>query len=107
MPVPNDLHCMSKTAVITLKIHVVGVVLGLFGGGLTNFLLHLSGMTMEEARYWQQHWRDRREQVVYAKAIEKREKEEFELLHEHSLKYKDNKELIIDNEDENKTENKS
>lgn len=39
---------------------IVGGTLGLFAGVATVGLLSLSGMTMEEARYWQYKWKTER-----------------------------------------------
>ncbi|CAG9862573.1 unnamed protein product [Phyllotreta striolata] len=38
----------------------LGSVLGLFCGVSTTLLLKLSGISMKEARYWQNHWQDAR-----------------------------------------------
>lgn len=56
----------------------------------------MTGMSMEEARYWQRRWRDQREQIAFKKAVERREEEEYQLLHEHNLKYKDNVGVPLD-----------
>lgn len=40
---------------------LVGGVLGTIGGGVSMLLLKSTGMTMEEARYWQYKWRAQRD----------------------------------------------
>lgn len=45
---------------------LVGGVLGTIGGGLSMLLLKSTGMTMEEARYWQYKWRAQRDADIAA-----------------------------------------
>lgn len=40
---------------------IIGGALGLFAGLVTTGLLKLSGITMEEARYWQYKWKVERQ----------------------------------------------
>lgn len=75
-----------------------GAVLGLLGGGLTNLLLGLTGMTMEEARYWQNHWQRERSRYIHRTAEEHRQKEENVLLYEYS-KAHENLGLNLENVD--------
>lgn len=43
---------------------LVGGGLGTVAGGVTLLLLKSSGMTMEEARYWQYKWRAQRDDAI-------------------------------------------
>lgn len=71
----------------------------MIGGGLTNLLLNVSGMTMEEARYWQSHWVDMRTQYHGKKAEEHRQKEENILLYKYSKTHPDGDKLHLDHVD--------
>lgn len=84
-----------------IVVFATGGVLGLVGGGLTNLLLNLSGMTMDEARLWQNHWQEKRIRYNAKKMEEHREKEENILLYKYSQAHADEK-VSLDNL-ENKT----
>lgn len=62
----------------------LGSVLGLIGGGLTNLLLSLAGMSMDEVRFWQTHWKEERRRYTFKKAEELREKEQNTLLYNYA-----------------------
>lgn len=66
-------------------------MLGLVAGGLTNLLLSLSGMSMEEARLWQNYWKDARNRYDAKKYEEHRQKEENILLYRYSQAHADEK----------------
>lgn len=70
-------------------------------GGATNLLLSLSGMSMEEARGWQNYWKEERKRYDVRKSEEHRQKEENILLYRYSQAHADEK-VSLD-----KVENKS
>lgn len=43
---------------------IFGGVFGTIAGGVTLLILYSTGMTMEEARYWQYKWRSNRDDAV-------------------------------------------
>lgn len=43
---------------------IFGGFFGTIAGGVTLLILHSTGMTMEEARYWQYKWRSSRDDAV-------------------------------------------
>lgn len=63
--------------------------MGLIGGGLTNLLLGLTGMTMEEARFWQSNWQEERSRYHAKKLEEHRQKEENTLLYDYTKSHAD------------------
>ena len=44
---------------------LVGGALGTVAGGITLLILRTTGMTMEEARYWQYKWRSNRDNTIH------------------------------------------
>lgn len=43
---------------------IIGGVLGGLGGAVSLLILHLSGTSMEEVRYWQYKWRTNRDDAI-------------------------------------------
>lgn len=64
----------------------LGTVLGLIGGGATLGLLRLTGMSMDEVRYWQYYWRHKRVEHFHKSAATYLNQEEDELVKEHNKK---------------------
>lgn len=77
--------------------------MGLVAGGLTNALLALTGMTMDEARLRQNYWQEERLRYDARKTEERRQKEENVLLYKYSQTHADAKIALDDLE--NKTQN--
>ncbi|KAG5889237.1 hypothetical protein JTB14_006373 [Gonioctena quinquepunctata] len=61
----------------------LGSVLGLFCGGLTVGMLKLTGYSMEEARYWQYQWKDRRKEYFRKGMADYLEKEDYAVIRLH------------------------
>lgn len=62
-------------------------MLGLIAGGVTLSLLNLTGMTMEEVRYWQYHFQRQRKDHFNKGVQDYLTKEETEILsHDEKLK---------------------
>lgn len=63
----------------------LGSSLGLVCGCLTQGILKLSGMSMEEARYWQYHWKQGKTEYWKKGVKEYMEKDEFAVIKLHNL----------------------
>lgn len=61
----------------------LGSVLGLVCGATTYTILSMSGMTMDEVRYWQNLIGTKRKEEHYQNIREEVEKEELAILKEH------------------------
>ncbi|XP_063922274.1 RPII140-upstream gene protein isoform X1 [Zophobas morio] len=64
----------------------LGSVLGLMAGSVTLGILSLTGMTMEEARYWQYYWRQERQNYIQKSQAEYCAKEEGGMILYHNEK---------------------
>ncbi|CAG9767213.1 unnamed protein product [Ceutorhynchus assimilis] len=62
----------------------VGSTLGLICGGTTLGILKLSGLSMEEARYWQQKWKNHRSEHFRKGIADYLEKEDFAVIKIHN-----------------------
>ncbi|EFA10175.1 RPII140-upstream gene protein [Tribolium castaneum] len=62
----------------------LGAVLGLIAGGATLGLLSLTGMSMDEVRYWQYHWQRERQNYTNKGIAEYLAKEEDEVVQHHN-----------------------
>lgn len=61
--------------------------MGLVCGGLTNLLLHISGLRIEDTRYWSKQLIEQRTSIHYKQMEEHRQKKENVLLYDHNKKY--------------------
>lgn len=59
----------------------LGCVLGSFAGTITYTILSLTGMSMDEIRYWQYQWKEARKAPIINEIRRQKEKEELLILH--------------------------
>lgn len=67
----------------------LGAVLGFVGGLTTLGMCKLTGVSMEEVRYWQYHWRKQRDDYISHSIKEYTEKEQNLIGYEHDQKLGD------------------
>lgn len=65
---------------------------------MTNLLMSLTGMNMDEVRYWQMRWKQQQEVGAFKKYEEQRQKENMILLYEHNMKHKQEDEVKANKE---------
>lgn len=69
-----------------IQFNFQGLALGTIGGLVTVGLLNLSGMSMEEVRYWNYKWKESRMNVENKTMKKYMEKEQMEILKLHNEK---------------------
>nr|XP_023019952.1 RPII140-upstream gene protein [Leptinotarsa decemlineata] len=62
----------------------LGSVLGLFCGGMTLAILKITGVSMEEARYWQYQWKQYRSEYFRKGMADYLEKEDYAVVKLHN-----------------------